>query len=276
MLGIVAKDVFERFLATDRRQIGRLRALASAAVDGHVKVYSTDPQMQQGLRLARADGSLSAPPGDLLDVNVNSGSGTKIDYFATRAITYDVTLGGEGAAHAQTTISLGNEAPTEGEPKYIIGPNLKRAQAGDQIDILTSFCVLDCDLVRAERDGNQIKLRVGRELGHRWYQDYLTVGSGKTSVVSIQTDLKGVWEGNSSGGTYTLNFINQTMIRPASLHVVIHPPAGTRVTSTSDGMTVDHGAAAWDGVPGPRLKLEIRFSAPLPLRWWRDLTRPLG
>jgi uncharacterized protein DUF4012 len=275
VLGSVANGVFDKFLATHRRPVGRLRALARAALEGHVKVYSTDERMQAGLALAHSDAALSAEPGDLLDVSINSGSGSKVDFYARRTVTYDVTLGGTGEGHAVTTVRLENDAPNRGEPRYIIGPNLHGAEAGDQVDILTVFCGRQCELVEAERNGLPKRVRVGQELGYRWYQDYLTVPSGETSNVAIVTSLHGVWEGNSSGGSYRLTFLNQSTIQETSVKVSIHAPSGTRIRSTSEPMQVDGGTAVWEGTPGPRLELEVEFSAPVPLRWWRNVIRPL-
>ena len=130
VLGIVAKDVFERFLATDRRQIGRLRALATAAVDGHVQVYSTDPQMQDGpgagsrgrvavgalrrsarrqrqQRVGDEDRLLRHARGHLRRVPRRRGRRSRADDDQPR-----------------------QRGPAEGEPRYIIGPNLKRAHGG--------------------------------------------------------------------------------------------------------------------------------------------------
>jgi hypothetical protein len=45
---------------------------------------------------------------------------------------------------------------------------------------------------------------------------------------------------------------------------------------TSEPMDVDGDTATWTGTPGPRTEFEVRFQAPLPLRLWRDVTRPLG
>jgi hypothetical protein len=275
VLGEVAKDVFEEFLGMEEHRVGRLRALAGAAADGHVKVYSTDPTMQEGLRLAGADASLAVPRGDLLAVSANSGSGTKIDFYARRTVSYDVQLGGEGEAIATTKIQLANDAPSEGEPRYIIGPNLADATAGDQVTILTVFCAERCALIRAVRDGERIELRVGSELGYQWYQDYLTVPSGETSNLRVETKLDSVWEGNSSGGSYRLTLLNQSTIKPTRQRVAIHAPSGTNITWTSEPMEVDGGTAVWEGIPGPRLDLVVRFSAPLPLRLWRDVIRPL-
>src|SRR5439155_21780443 len=62
-------------------------------------------------------------------------SGTKIDYFATRRVSYDVTLGGDGQAVATTRVRLSNGAPTHGQPPYVIGPRASAARAGDQVSL---------------------------------------------------------------------------------------------------------------------------------------------
>ena len=54
--------------------------------------------------------------GDVVSVVVDNASGTKIDYFATRRVSYDVTLGGDGQAVATTRVRLSNGAPTHEPP----------------------------------------------------------------------------------------------------------------------------------------------------------------
>jgi hypothetical protein len=40
-------------------------------------------------------------------------------------------------------------------------------------------------------------------------------------------------------------------------------------------MQVDGGTAVWTGEPQGPMTLEVRFAAPIPLRWVRDATRAL-
>jgi len=275
LLGMVAGDAFERFLGMDEHGIGRLRAVAQAVADGHLKIYTTDPAMQDGLATAQVDGALSAPDGDMVAVVVNSRSGSKVDYYARRTVDYDVALGGGLEAVGTTTVAIHNEAPDHGVPGYVIDPLAEGGEPGDNIALVTVSCPDPCDLVEAQRNGEDRGMRVGSELGFPWYQDFFTIPSGETGMLRMVTRRQGVWEGNSSGGSYHLTVLTQTSVKPTEVSVTIHAPAGTRITWTSEEMVVDGGTAVWRGTPGPRLELEVRFSAPLPLRWWRDAARDL-
>ena len=278
VLGDVAKGVFERFLGMEEHNIGRLRAVSSAVAGGHLKVYTdTDTSLQDALVLAGADGGLRASePGDVSAVIVNSGSGSKVDYYANREVDYDVQLGGSGEAIATTEVRIRNDSPTSGVPGYVIKP-LADGDPGDNIALVTMSCAPGCDLLTAERNGTPIDgLRYGSELGIPWYQDFFTIPAGTTGSLRMQTKLEDVWEGNSSAGTYRLTFLNQTTVQPTQVRIEIHAPAGQRITWTSTDMEIDGGTAVWEGTPGPRTDLEIRFAAPVPLRWWRDVVRPLG
>lgn len=276
LLGMVAGDAFERFLGMDEHGIGRLRAVAQAVADGHLKIYTTDPTMQDGLATAQVDGALSAPDGDMVAVVVNSRSGSKVDYYARRSVDYDVALGGALEAIGTTTVAIHNEAPDHGVPGYVIDPLAEGGEPGDNIALVTVSCPDPCDLIEAQRNGEDRGMRVGSELGFPWYQDFFTIPSGETGTLRLVTRREGVWRGDSSGGSYRLTLLTQTTVKPTEVSVTIHAPEGTRITWTSEEMSVDGATAVWRGTPGPRLDLQVRFSAPLPLRWWRNATRGLA
>jgi hypothetical protein len=70
--------------------------------------------------------------------------------------------------------------------------------------------------------------------------------------------------------------LGQTTIRPTDLSLSITVPPGTNIVWTSVPMQIEGGTATWKGVPGPRTVFELRFRAPAPLRWLRDLSRAIG
>jgi len=64
-------------------------------------------------------------------------------------------------------------------------------------------------------------------------------------------------------------------VRPTDLRITIHAPAGTNIIWTSEAMAVAGDTATWEGSPTSQAKLSVRFRAPLPLRYVRNLTRPI-
>ncbi len=275
VLGAVAADVFVRFLSMDEHAIARLRALTTALAGGHLRIYSDTSTVQQGLAALGVDGGLAAPSGDIVGVTVNNGSGSKVDYYARRSVTYDVQLGGDGEAIATTTVTLDNAAPTHGQPRYVIGPFIDGAHAGDQIPLTTVSCHAPCELISATRDGAPIEMATDSENGVPWLRDYRTIASGETGTLALTWHADGVWSGNSSGGTYDLTILGQTTVRPTDVRVVIHAPDGDPIVWTSEPMTVGGNTATWEGTPSATTTLSVRFRAPLPLRILRDVTRPV-
>ena len=275
VLGGVAGEVFARFLEIKGRGPQRLRALATATSGGHLKVFVLDPALQKGLELAGVAGSYGPPSdlGDVVALTVNNAAANKVDGFAERSISYDVRLGGPGESIATLTASFENHAPTEG-PRYALGPQVPELGPGDQLQFITASCGEECELIAAERDGTPIGAASGSELGLRWFRDYRTIPVGSAGSFSVTWRTEGAWEGNTSGGTYRLTFLGQTTIDPTELAVRITAPNGTRIIWTNEpSMEVNGSTATWQGTPGPRTILEVRFSAPLPLRYWRNTMR---
>ena len=267
VLGEAARAILDRFLTIPGRGVPKLRAVGRAASEGHLKIFASDGSVASALRTAGVSGALSIEGGDLFSVIVNSAAGGKVDYFSHRIIRHDVTLLPGGLARSTTSVTIENDAPTSGQPRYVIGPH--RGEAGDNIPLLALFCGPRCALVRAERDGERVSLREGSELGYRLYRDYFTIPSEQARTLTVTTDSADTWTGDTAGGSYRLTVIGQTTIRPTTGTVVIRSPVGTRFTSWSDGVTVAGNGATWTGVVPDRMTLELSFERrPLLARLW--------
>jgi hypothetical protein len=196
-----------------------------------------------------------------------------VDFYASRQVLYDVRLGENGQSTATTDVQIRNDAPKAGQPRYVIGPRAAATHPGDQVSIVTVWCAPGCTLAGASVAGSPTGMRVGSELGLPWYQDLPTIPSGATYDLQVRTTTRGVWRGNSSGGTYRLRFLGQTTIQPSTARITVHAPAGTRITWTNLPMQINGGTATWEGTPGPDVQIDLAFRAPLPLRLWRDVAR---
>jgi hypothetical protein len=256
-LGGTATQVLQRFLEMPRNGIGKIKAITRAAAAGHLKFYSAHDAVQR--RLEEAGISTGVPTeGDVVGVFVNNGSGSKIDYYAERSVAYDVVLGEGGRSEATLTTTIANEAPKKGLPRYVLGPFIDGADAGEQWPYVTVACVR-CEAIDARRDGEPVPVVSGSELGLHWYRDQMRIAAGGTASLAVDWRAEGAWEGDDDGGRYRLTVLGQNTIRPTELQITIQTPTGTDVVWTSEPMAVEAGTATWEGTAGARTILEVRF-----------------
>jgi hypothetical protein len=276
VLGRVAVSVLRSFLDAKGDPLGQLRALISAFKDGHVKVWTSDPALEEGLALTSAGGAFRPSGTDLVSVITNSFSGTKLDFWQRRTIVDDVQLGPAGAASASLVVELANGAPTSGYPRYVIGPFQHfSTQPGQNVTLVHLYCGIGCQLQGASEGGKPIQLGRFQELGYPFYEDYVRTNAGDTARIAANLLLPHAWTGSDTGGTYQLSFIGQTTIPPITLRVVIHAPKGMRFTSASGQLRRDGQLLVYEGHPTGNLDLAASFAPSLPIRIWRDLLHAL-
>ena len=273
VLGAAATEALTRFLAMDGHGLARLKALGTSVADGHLRVYCSLPDVERALGTLGVDGALAPSPGDLLSVSVNNVSGSKVDYYADRSIDYDVQLGGDGEAISTATVTIANHAPTADTALRDRSVRRRRRRGRsdpDHVRVLPpAVRAADGDPGRRRRvaiSGIRERHPVARRLPHH------PRGHRRRPVAHLARDRR---VGNSSGGRYDLTFFGQSTVRPTDLRVTIHAPAGTNIVWTSEAMAVDGGTATWEGDPTSRTMLSVRFRAPMPLRYLRDVTRPI-
>jgi hypothetical protein len=272
VLGHVAGSVLKSFLGRPGASLDRLRAALDAFSDGHVKVWSSDPEMESGLASTTAGGGYRPSGTDSLSVVTNSFSATKLDYYQNRSITYDVQLGPAEMATASLVVEIGNPSPTSGLPAYVIGPFRRFSrQPGENAALVHLYCDKGCVLQRATHKGNPVRLRRREQAGFPFFEDYVRTASGETSRIEANLFLPDAWVGNDRGGTYRLSFIGQTTIRPITLRVVVHAPDGMAFTSASDQLIREGEDLVYEGHPRGNLDLEASFAPSLPVRIWRAL-----
>jgi hypothetical protein len=132
VLGAVAQDVLGQFLLQAGTTPEDLRVLARAAAEGHLLAYSDDPQVQPGFAGVGVGGAFTRPADhDFLSIVENSSGGTKVDFYQDRDVDYRVELWSDGSGQGTAGVRLTNEAPTSGEPRYVIGPRPGFADAGE-------------------------------------------------------------------------------------------------------------------------------------------------
>ncbi|MGH2766106.1 MAG: DUF4012 domain-containing protein, partial [Actinomycetota bacterium] len=274
ILGDVALAALERYLeggAADPVASGR--ALVDAAAGGHVLLHAANPRMQAAFEAAGVAGQLGGAPGDFLAVVANNAAGNKADFYLARELRYEVRLGGEGSAMGTAEAIFTNDAPTSGQPAYVIGPYDERFRPGQNVSIVTSYCATTCRLQEFRRDGRPEAVGEEEELGHPAYWNNLELDSGASQGWRYHWSVAEAWEGDDARGLYRLTVQGQTTIRPTKLIVDIRTPEGTTVISASPRMRVSGNRAVWEGAAGDRATFEVAFERPFVSRVWRAIVR---
>lgn len=274
VLGRVAVAVLDGFLRARESALPRMRALLDAFADGHVQAWSVDPAMEQGLALTSVGGAFRPSGTDAISVITNSASGTKLDFYQQRTVTYDVHLGPEGTATASLQVDLLNDSPTSGYPPYVIGPfKTYSRKPGQNVAVIDLYCDKGCVLQGATQGGRPVELGRYAQEGYPFFEDYVRTSSGDTATIAADLLLTQAWAGTDTGGTYRLSFIGQTTIRPTQVRVVVTPPDGMRFTSWGDSFSRDGDRLIYEGHPSGNLDLEATFAPSLFVRIWRDVVR---
>ena len=273
VLGAVAEQAFSRFMERGDAGIEALRTLADTAGGGHVLVFSRDDALQRALGSSNVGGSFGEPgEGDAIALILNNAGANKVDYYLERSIDYRVRLADEGGASATAAMIFENGAPSEGPPRYVIGPYEDISAAGENVAIANVYC-MGCRLREVIRDGERAEVVPGAEGGLRFFQQVLRVPSGERTTLAYDWTLEEAWREEGAGGTYRLRYLGQPTIRPTRLRVEVAPPPGTTIAGSDPQMRIDDGRAVWEGVPDHRQTFVVRFERPWYARIWRSILR---
>jgi hypothetical protein len=288
LLGAVVETAFKQFVSQEAHDPVAIRRIVEAAADRHIQIFSTDQDMEQALMATSVGGAIDPPRsgGKGVSVVVNSAAGSKVDFYQDRTVDYTVRLGDDGRGSSDLQLTLHNDAPTTGEPRYVIGPFpddhpaagpiLRGLDAGDSVALANVYCGHDCIPRQARLDGADVEVPVLNDLGMRYAQSYFKIASGEARTLQVTWDDPSAWSGNSSGGIYQMTFANQITIRPSRVSLRIEPPDGMPIVSASAPLRIEDGVAVYQGRPGSRLDVAVEFAPSLPTRLWRDVTRFLN
>lgn len=260
-LGAAAAAVFTRFLDGGAGDLqGAVRSLAAAADGGHLLVYASDSAIQAAFERAGVAGGIAEPDGDYLSVVGNNAAANKVDFYMHRRVRYDVELQTDGSVDGQATVTLTNEAPTSGQPRYVIGPNaVEGIKAGENSTILAVYCAPDCQLDSFHRDGTEQPVGTEREFGRPVFTSNERLESGETTELSYRWTVPEVWQGGNAG-TYRLVFDEQPQIHPTELEIRFTVPDGAEVVDASAGFEQRERTLVWTGQPSAREIYEVQLA----------------
>lgn len=261
LLGATAAAALNGFLRGDTGEnpIDAVRALGDAAGGGHLLLYAADPDIQAAFEEAGVAGRLLDPEGDYLAAVVNNAAANKVDFYTDRTVHYQIQLHSDGSASATAAVELVNDAPTEGLPTYVIGPNVRGTVAGDNRSLLSVYCAAGCSRTGYRRSLSDKDLREEMELGHPVFTTMVQLGTGEAERIELDWELAHAWERDEAGGLYRLTVQDQPTIRPTTLVVEVTLPQGMTVASATEGFEWGSDRAQWTGTAEGTTELELRF-----------------
>jgi hypothetical protein len=163
----VARATFDALTQRPGNVRAALAALARAAGERRLLVWSAHPEDQQSIAGTVLEGAMPADDGAAPAVGVflNDGSGAKLGYYLTHGAT--LSVGGcrdDGRRELRLRVTLGSTAPSSGLPAYVLGLGL----AGDPYTIRTNVLVFSPTgggVVQARLDGQPVSQGSGVERG---------------------------------------------------------------------------------------------------------------
>jgi hypothetical protein len=244
----LARQTFEQLTTGD---LPGPRVVADTLTDvvagAHLHAYATDPEQQALFRDIGIDGALPAVRDhDALAVVNNNAVGNKIDLYLHRTVDYAATWDPDsGEVEATATVTLRNDAPSSGLPRYVIGSPLapdSRPPPGTNRTYLSIYSPFA--LEGATVDGEPVMLESQRELGRNAYSLFLDIPpEGGTRTVELR--LAGQV---AADHRYELTVANQPLVVPDEVTVTVDV-AGERPgdVRADPPLAVDDGVASTSG-----------------------------
>jgi hypothetical protein len=181
--GSVAEDVVNAVLHRSVNSAAMLHVLGNAAGEHRLVAYSADPTEEQQLATTPLGGILATTRNPFAEVVVNSNSGTKLDEYLQRSVTYQRASCSAGPA--TVTVTLHNDAPTTGLPSYMTtGIGWSRRHTAGSLGLLVGlYGTYDSSIDTVTLDGHQVFVIGGIDQGRPVTQMSVAINPGQTRTV---------------------------------------------------------------------------------------------
>ncbi len=211
------------------RELGDL--LGPAVEEGHLQMVTTADAEVALFDDLGLSGRYPAVDGDFLGVITSNSGGGKQDVFLRRELAYDVDWDpGTGAVQATATITLHNDSPSSGLPRYLLDNNQQDILGGPEIPPGGNYTFLTLyspwEVTEATLDGEVVPLQTLTELGRNAHSTFVLIPPGGSRTLVVRLD------GQLTTEDYRLELGRQPLVTPeqASLTVSASGAGGLRAT----------------------------------------------
>ncbi|MFN8619341.1 MAG: DUF4012 domain-containing protein [Chloroflexota bacterium] len=261
-LSQLADEVLHRLFALDPSRWTDLAAAVQQIGEERLALaWFPDTEDQRLVAGTRWEGAVRQDPGDYLyAVDANVSPSSKLSMVTPRASDLTVRLADDGSADHTLRMTWTNTADTPGEP-YQTLKDASESAVGQEGVFTRVLVPLDSEI--GDITGESVLPISGVEYeediaGRHAFGNYLLIAPGEAWLEETWTTPL-VVETDGDASRYALTIQKQPGQIAEPMTVRIELPEGAQVLSTTEGMTVDGGAATWSGTLTQDLQLEVRF-----------------
>jgi hypothetical protein len=258
-LAEVAEKVWERLISgRDLDPAALFEAFGRSLSEGHLVIYSSDPEEQAVIQRLGIGGEVKKVTGDYLFIVGQNTGENKMDYYLERDISYRGSLGSDGDIKGTLELTLRNTAPSDTPlPNYIGGsrPHLG-LESGTARTYLSVFVPGRAILREVAIDGKPSDNFDNRlEFDKRVFIVSLDVRAGESRSVTFHYLVPDVIGRDG----YRLTIQDQATVRPDRMRVQVLPPSKWSLHST---VSSDGKALLWEGEIASDVELLGRIQLP--------------
>jgi hypothetical protein len=241
VLEAASRTTFDAFINQKTFRPSQLaEVLGPVVAERRLVAYSATPAEESLIDRVGLDGSFpAATDGDFLTLVTQNAGNNKMDIYLKRSIDYDVVVDPQsGDLQATATVTLHNDAPSSGLPKYVIG-NRKSSGQPDGVNWMWFNFYTPHLLSEATWNGQPMSVGEQSEFGRRVYQTYLPVPSGGDAVIVLK-----LYGSIAPSAVYDLEWFQQPLVNTDEVSVTVRssnestvPAGGTATTSEPTTIT---------------------------------------
>jgi UDP-N-acetylmuramyl pentapeptide phosphotransferase/UDP-N-acetylglucosamine-1-phosphate transferase len=250
----VGKEVWSRLLSGSFPNPGALVGPLGRTVAGrHLQMWM--PEQEARVEQLGLDGRLAPTgKGDFLMVVGQNAAGNKVDYYARRAVSYNVDLSNPSTVKKLVRVEVQNGAPSSGLPQYILGPTVLTDPPGMNRTFTSIYTPKGAGIVSAQVDGKPVTMGNYLEQGLGVLTRFVETLPGRTSQLQLQMQSR-----LETPGNYRLFIRHQPNLYPDRLTLDVTLPAGTFVLSASPGLKANGNQVHWEGSLDGDAQFFIRY-----------------
>ena len=215
----VGRAAFETIV--DRGLSGRevLRSAGRAIGAGHLRVVTFDDELQKPLEAAGATGDLQTPSSDALLVTAHNfggapGIGSKMDYWAERAVRHTCEIEDEDKASCVTGVTIRNIAPPGLDP-YVTGSAEPYGLLRNYVEV---FIPAEARITGVEKNDAPVRYAAPDQTGHTAVGIYMQEPPGDNETIEVGYDL-------DLDESYSLVATPQPLARDARIEIALRVPS---------------------------------------------------